>query len=82
MSRVAISSGRDYASVYEGVQRRKHHEFIEHAVELSGGSIVASTGPSRVPLFLGVECEGERIGICAYVFLANSKKTRNRPQDE
>ena len=82
MSRVAISSGRDYASVYEGVQRRKHHEFIEHAVELSGGSIVASTGPSRAPLFLGVECEGERIGICAYVFLANSKKTRNRPQDE
>jgi hypothetical protein len=44
--------------------------------------VVASSGPSRAPLFLGVEHEGERIGICAYVFFANSKQTRNRPKDE
>jgi len=82
VSRVAISSGRAYASAYERVRRRGHHGFIEHAIELSGGSVVASSGPSRAPLFLGVEHEGERIGICAYVFFANSKQTRNRPKDE
>jgi hypothetical protein len=82
VARLEVGTGRTYARVYDGVQRRKHHDFIERAVELSGGSVVASSGPSRAPLFLGVEHQGERIGICAYVFLANSKRTRNRPQDE
>jgi hypothetical protein len=64
-----VGIGRTYARIYEGVQRRRHHEFIEHAVEQSGGRVLASSGPSRAPLFLGVEDErGERIGICAYAF--------------
>lgn len=82
MAGLELSTGRTYARAYEGVQRRQHHEFIERAVELSGGSVVASSGPSRAPLFLGVEHQGERIGVCAYVFLANSRQTRNRPRDE
>lgn len=74
--------GRTYARTYDGVQRRQHHQLIERAVERSGGRVLASSGPSRAPLFLGVEHNGERIGICAYVFLANRRETRNRPRDE
>jgi hypothetical protein len=45
--------------------------------------VLTSSGGSRAPLFLGVEdSKGERLGLCAYVFLANRKLTRNRPRDE
>src|SRR4051794_29758174 len=75
--------GRSYARVYERVRRGEHHDFIEAAVARSGGRVLTSTGPGRAPLFLGVEDDrGERIGLCAYVFLANRRETRNRPQDE
>ena len=77
------NAGRSYARSYEGVQRRAHHELIERAIERSGGRVLASSGPSRAPLFLGVEDSGGgRLGLCAYVFLANRRQTRNRPQDE
>jgi hypothetical protein len=76
------ASGRAYARIYEGVQRRAHHDLVERAVERSGGRVLASSGPSSAPLFLGIEHQGERFGICAYVFLANRRETRNRPQDE
>lgn len=79
----AADSGRSYARAYGRVQRRRHHEFIEHAVERGGGRVVSSSGASRAPLFLGVEgANGERVGLCAYVFLANRRETQNRPQDE
>lgn len=79
----ATDAARSYARAYLGVQRRKHHAFVEEAVERSGGRVISSTGPSQAPLFLGVEAEGgERIGVCAYVFLANRRQIRNRPQDE
>jgi hypothetical protein len=79
----SFDSGRSYARVYDRVQRRVHHAFLERAVERSGGRVVASSGPARAPLFVGAEGQsGERIGICAYVFLANRRVTRNRPQDE
>lgn len=80
---VAAESGRSYARAYERVQRRRHHAFLEWAVDRSGGRVVASTGPTDAPLFVGVEAQGgERIGICAYVLLANRRTTRNRPHDE
>lgn len=64
--------------MYEGVQRRAQHELIERPVEHSDGRVLASSGPSSAPLFIGLEGErGERLGICAYVFLANRSKTRN-----
>jgi restriction-modification system family protein len=76
-------TGRSYARTYERVRRRDHHAFIEAAIERSGGRVLFSSGPNRAPLFLGLEDErGERTGICAYVFLANRRETRNRPQDE
>jgi hypothetical protein len=76
-------SGRSYAPRYERVQRRKHHAFLEEAIERSGGRVLFSSGPDSAPLFLGVEdASGQRVGICAYVFLANRRETRNRPADE
>ena len=76
-------SGRSYARLYERVQRRRHHAFIEEAVERSGGRVLFSGGPSAAPLFLGIEDDrGHRAGVCAYVFLANHVNTRNRPDDE
>ena len=76
-------SGRSYARSYEGVHRRQHHAFLEGAVARSGGRVLFSSGPSSAPLFLGIEdIDGQRVGICAYVFLANQVKTRNRPEDE
>jgi hypothetical protein len=76
-------SGRSYARRYERVQRRMHHDFLEEAVERSGGRVLFSSGPDSAPLFLGVEdASGQRGGICAYVFLANRRLTRNRPVDE
>jgi hypothetical protein len=79
----ASSSGRSYARIYVRVQRRRHHAFVEQAVERSGGRILSSSGPRSAPVFLGLEASGgERLGLCAYVFLANRRETRNRPQDE
>jgi hypothetical protein len=76
-------SGRSYAHVYENVRRREHHEFVQHAIEHSGARVLASSPPNAAPLFLGIEDDsGERMGVCAYVFLANRRETRNRPQDE
>lgn len=75
--------GRSYASIYKGVQRGPHHRFVEAAVEHSGGRVLSSSGPSTAPLFLGVEDEGgKRLGICAYVFLANGREIEKRPRDE
>jgi hypothetical protein len=76
-------SGRSYARRYERVLRREHHEFVQAAIERSGGRVLFATGSDSAPLFLGVEDDrGQRIGVCAYVFLANRRLTRNRPADE
>ena len=49
----------------------------------SGGRALFSSGPTTAPLFLGIEDDaGQRVVICAYVFLANHVETRNRPKDE
>ncbi len=76
-------SGRSYARRYDRVQRRQHHTFLEAAIKRSGGRVLFSSGPDTAPLFLGIEDrDGQRVGICAYVFLANRRVTRNRPADE
>jgi hypothetical protein len=56
---------------------------VETAVRASGGRVLFNTGPSTAPLFVGIETpEGNRVGVCAYVFHAGRVKTRNRPSDE
>ena len=77
------SSGRSYARVYEGLQRKSAHRAVESAVERSGGRVVYSSGPNRGPLFLGIEDpDGRPIALCAYVFTATHQRIRNRPLDE
>jgi hypothetical protein len=77
------ATGRSYARVYQPVRRREHHGFVEEAVERAGGRVLATSKPDQAPLFLGIDDDrGERLGLCAYVFLANRREIRNRPQDE
>jgi hypothetical protein len=76
-------AGRTYARIYTPVQRAVCHALVESAVAASGGRVLFTSGPSKAPLFIGVEApDGERIGINAYVFRANKVETKNRPSDE
>lgn len=75
--------GRTYQRSYLGVQRGKHHAFVNAAIETAGGRVLASTGGGAAPLFVGIELgDGQRLAACMYVFLANQRTTRNRPIDE
>lgn len=81
--RLMRASGRTYARVYERVQRGRAHALVEHAVHASGGRLLLSSGGTTAPLFLAAEGpDGERTGLCAYVFSATDVKTKNRPSDE
>lgn len=76
-------SKRSYVRTYEGVQRGEHHGFTADAVRRAGGRVLWSSGSDVAPLFLAVEdATGETMGLMAYVFLANRRPTRNRPDDE
>ena len=57
--------------------------FIREALE-SRGCKIQHVGPaSRAPFHIVFDLPGgERLSVLAYVFLANSKTTRNRPTDE
>lgn len=58
-------------------------QWILEALELSGCRILHSSEPGRAPFRVTFETPiGERMGIVAYAFLANTKVTRNRPSDE
>lgn len=75
--------GRSYQRFYLGVQRRKHHSFVEEAVARGGGRVLASTGGGRAPLLLGIETgQDERFAACIYAFMANHREIKNRPADE
>jgi hypothetical protein len=77
------SSGRSYPRYYEGVHRKRNFALVREAVERSGWRVLASTGDTSAPLFLGVEsAEGERMALCVYAFTANSRLIKNRPDDE
>ena len=76
-------SGRAYPRYYQGVQRRSNFALVKDALERSGWRVLASTGDTTAPLFLGLEsAEGERMALCVYTFTANSRLITNRPVDE
>lgn len=57
--------------------------FIVDALEKAGCRIIHRPSPERAPFRFTFETpEGERLGIVAYAFLANSTLTKNRPADE
>lgn len=58
-------------------------KFIEDGLRDRGCKIVSSSDPSCAPFFVVIETPaGERQGVLAYAFNANSKVTANRPADE
>lgn len=68
------------------VQRKDREPILNwmvEALEASGCRLLFVSEPNRAPFRLTFETAmGERLGIVAYAFLANSEKTRNRPADE
>ena len=68
------------------VQRRAREPLVRWMLEALAGAgctILHHTEPDRAPFRITFETPmGERLGIVAYAFLANSKETRNRPLDE
>jgi len=57
--------------------------FMLHGLRSSGCRIIQHSPPSRAPFQISFELPtGERTGIVAYAFLANTRTTVNRPADE
>jgi len=57
--------------------------YIREALEQSGCTILRTSPATEAPFRVTFEApDGERMGIVAYAFLANSRATRNRPSDE
>ena len=57
--------------------------FMLDALRAEGCRILYSSPPTEAPFRITFETrEGERLGIVAYAFLANSRLTKNRPNDE
>jgi len=58
-------------------------EFMVQALRSSGCAIIYQSPPEFAPFRITFEApNGERMGVVAYAFLANSTPTRNRPPDE
>lgn len=57
--------------------------FMKSALRDAGCSIIQCSPDHEAPFRISFETpEGERMGILAYAFLANNRRTRNRPADE
>jgi hypothetical protein len=58
-------------------------QFMLKALEECGCRILQHSSSKEAPFRISFETPtGERLGILAYAFFANSKPTRNRPEDE
>jgi hypothetical protein len=69
-----------------GVSRKDREpllDFMLQALRGEGCQILYTSSPSEAPFRITFETpQGERLGIVAYAFLANSRMTHNRPADE
>ena len=78
-----LVADRRVPRVYPVSGRRDIHEFLLDAVRLSGGAVLYASGPTRVPVYLGVDQrDGERVGLMVYPFRITRRSTRHRPADE
>ena len=58
-------------------------DFIVQGLRAAGCSILYASAPTRAPFLISYETPlGERQGVLAYAFFANSRETKNRPKDE
>ena len=69
-----------------GVQAKDREPLVrwmKDALVASGCRIIRASEPNKAPFRISFMLpNGERMGIVAYAFLANSKLTKNRPDDE
>lgn len=69
-----------------GVSRKDREPLVQWMLEAladAGCRILRSSEPDRAPFRITFETPmGERMGVVAYAYLANSKLTKNRPADE
>lgn len=57
--------------------------FILRALEMRGCRVVSASEPTKAPFYVVFETPaGERCGVLAYAFYANTRPTRHRPSDE
>ena len=57
--------------------------FVLSALDAAGCRTLHCSDPAEAPFRISFETpDGERLGIIAYAFFANSRPTRNRPADE
>ena len=57
--------------------------FLVEALEDRGNKVTYKSEPNQAPFLVIFETPGgERQGVLAYAFLANSRQTKNRPSDE
>jgi hypothetical protein len=72
---------RTYA--VDGRKRAPLVRWMVEALETCGCRVILASDPSEAPFRITFETPaGERMGIVAYAFLANTKVTVNRPADE
>lgn len=58
-------------------------QFILQALRMRNCEVIFTSGPNRAPFYIVFETPaGERHGLLAYAFYANTIPTRNRPSDE
>lgn len=63
--------------------KEKLLQFVCDGLMARGCRIISSSDPGRAPFYVVFETPGgDRQGVLAYAFLANSKPTKNRPDDE
>jgi hypothetical protein len=65
-------------------KRRSVVEWFLNGLRTAGARVLVEPTLDRAPFVLLIELPetGERLGIVAYLFTANSRETRNRPKDE
>lgn len=74
---------RAFGEVYRVQNRADLHDFLLHAVEMSGGRVLYASDPGRAPVYLGVQLDSdERIGMLVYPFRVTHNTITNRPSDE
>lgn len=57
--------------------------FITQALEMRDCRVLFASEPGRAPFYIVFETPaGQRHGILAYAFFANTQRTQNRPEDE
>lgn len=77
-------AGRRYGRVYRVAAKRRalQREFLEHAVEASGGVLLHASAADRAPVFLGIALpDDSRVGVLCYAFGCTTG-SNNRPADE